>query len=61
VRYEGEIPLSPDFLAPRTDGELAKWLPNGEYVMYLRGTAVQPVGNVTILFSWRKNPRIMTL
>jgi hypothetical protein len=47
VRYKGDAPYSPDFLAVK--GPLATGVPQTELVMYLKGKQVEPLAGTTVL------------
>ncbi|HEY6553314.1 MAG TPA: alpha-amylase family protein, partial [Vicinamibacteria bacterium] len=47
VRYKGDAPFSPDFLAPK--GALAAGLPGAEYVVYKKGLEVEPLPGSEVL------------
>ncbi|MGC9316816.1 MAG: alpha-amylase family protein [Armatimonadota bacterium] len=46
VRYLGEAPYSPDFIVP---GKLGEGLRDAAYVMYMRGTEVEPMDESEVL------------
>jgi Hypothetical glycosyl hydrolase 6/Beta-galactosidase trimerisation domain len=47
VRYKGDAPFSPDFLAPK--GAMAVGLPGAEYVVYKKGLEVEPLPGSEVL------------
>jgi hypothetical protein len=47
VRYKGDAPFSPDFLAPK--GALAAGLPGAEYVVYKKGLEVEALPGSEVL------------
>ncbi|MFH1741289.1 MAG: beta-galactosidase trimerization domain-containing protein, partial [bacterium] len=47
IEFQGDAPYSPDFIVPKDP--VAKGLKRTEYVMYLQGTHVKPVGQSTVI------------